>query len=62
MKCGSKHLSAAQLRELGLTVTLPVAGQEWVPHSIPCFNLNGRKLNDYSIVQFLRVSVCVILF
>lgn len=61
MKRGSKHLNAAQLREL----RLPVAACSWAgvcPPSIPCFNLNGKKLNDYSIVQFLRVSLCVILF
>lgn len=57
-----KHLSAAQLRELWLTVTLPVAEQQWVSPSTPCFNLHSEKLNDYSVVQFFRVSACVILF
>lgn len=48
MNRGFKHLGATYLRELWLSVTLPVAGQEWVLPSIPCVNLNGKKLNYFS--------------
>lgn len=65
VKCGSRHLSAAQLREQWLLMLLLVAGQEWVSPSSPVFfvltEMTRNEMTICSIVQFLSVCCLVLL-